>query len=70
MTPGQFYDQRICGRHLDDETRLLFAVLEDAIRCYMLAARTGRRSHQWARDDVKAWVDTRGEHDRSYLAID
>src|ERR1700690_4135984 len=63
MTPGQYYDQRMRGRHLDGETRLLFAVLEDAIRCYMLAARTGRRSHQRARDEVKEWVNTRGEHD-------
>ena len=63
MTPGQYYDQRQRGRHLDGETRLLFAVLEDAIRCYMLAARTGRRSHQRARDEVREWVNTRGEHD-------
>jgi hypothetical protein len=63
MTPGQYYDQRMRGRHLDGETRLLFAVLEDAIRCYMLAARTGRRSHQRARDEVRDWVNSRGEHD-------
>jgi hypothetical protein len=63
MTPGQYYDQRMSGRHLDGETRLLFAVLEDAIRCYMLAARTGRHTHQRARDEVQAWVNTRGEHD-------
>jgi hypothetical protein len=63
MTPGQYYDQRQRGRHLDGETRLLFAVLEDAIRCYMLAARTGRRSHQRARDEVREWVNTPGEHD-------
>jgi hypothetical protein len=63
MTPGQFFDQRMRGRHLDGETRLLFAVLEDAIRCYMLAARTNRRSHQRARDEVRDWVNTRGGHD-------
>jgi len=63
MTPGQYYDQRQRGRHLDGETRLLFAVLEDAIRCCMLAARTGRRSHQRARDEVRDWVNSRGEHD-------
>ena len=63
MTPGQYYDQRMRGRHLDGETRLLFAVLEDGIRCYMLAARTGRLSQQRARDEVREWVNTRGEND-------
>jgi hypothetical protein len=63
MTPAQYYDQRMRGRHLDGETRLLFAVLEDAIRCYMLAARTARPSHQRARDEVREWVNTPGEHD-------
>jgi hypothetical protein len=63
MTPDQYYDQRMRGRHLNGETRLLFAVLEDAIRCYMLAARTGRPAHQRARDEVKEWVNTPGEHD-------
>ena len=63
MTPDQYYDQRMRGRHLDGETRLLFAVLEDAIRCYTLAVRTGRRSHQRARDEVRDWVNTKGEHD-------
>jgi len=42
---------------------LLFAVLEDAIRCYTLAARSSRRSHQRALDEVKEWVNTRGDHD-------
>lgn len=63
MTPDQYYDHSRRGRHLDGETRLLFAVLEDAIRCYVLAARTGRRSHQRARDEVREWVNTKGEHD-------
>jgi len=63
MTPGQFYDQRMRGRHLDGETRLLFAVLEDAIRCYTLAARSVHGSHQRARDEVREWVNIRGDHD-------
>jgi hypothetical protein len=63
MTPEQFYDQSFRTHHLDGETRLLFAVLEDAIRCYTIAARSSRRSHQRALDEVKQWVNTRGEHD-------
>jgi hypothetical protein len=68
MTPGQYYGQLQRGRHLDGETRLLFAVLEDAIRCYMLAARTGRRSHQRMRDEVSEWVNTPG--DRELFSFD
>jgi hypothetical protein len=63
MTREQFYDQSSRAHHLDGETRLLFAVLEDAIRCYSLAARRSRRSHQRALDEVKEWVNTRGDHD-------
>jgi hypothetical protein len=63
MTPEQFYDQLSRTHHLDGESRLLFAVLEDAIRCYALAARSSRRSHQRALDEVKEWVNSRGDHD-------
>jgi hypothetical protein len=63
MTPDQYYDQSSRARHLDGEIRLLLAVLEDAIRCYTLAARSGRRSHQRALEEVKEWVNTRGDHD-------
>jgi hypothetical protein len=63
MTPDQYYDQRARSRHLEGESRLLFAVLEDAIRCYTLAARTGRRSHQRALEEVRKWVNTEGDHD-------
>jgi hypothetical protein len=63
MTPEQFYDQLSRTHHLEGESRLLFAVLEDAIRCYTIAARSSRRSHQRALDEVKEWVNTRGDHD-------
>jgi hypothetical protein len=63
MTPGQYFDQRMRGRHLDGETRLMFAVLEDAIRCYLPGARTCRGSHQRAQDEVREWVNIKGEHD-------
>ncbi len=63
VTPQQYYD--IIGRHrtLDGESRLLFAVLEDAIRCYLTTMNSASRSRRREFDEVKAWVDTRGEHD-------
>jgi len=61
MTPEQYYDQFARADHLEGEARLLFAVLEDAIRCYTTGAR-GRRS-QRELDEVKEWVNTRGDHD-------
>ena len=63
LMPAQYYDQRSRYRQLDGESRLLFAVLEDAIRCYALAARSARRSHQRALVEVREWVNARGEHD-------
>jgi hypothetical protein len=63
ITPAQFYDLNSRAHHLDGETRLLFAVLEDAVRCYAVAARSSRRRHQRALDEVKEWVNLRGEYD-------
>ena len=63
MTPEQFYDQLSRTHNLDGESRLLFAVLEDAIRCYTIAARSRLRSHQRELAEVTEWVNTRGDHD-------
>ena len=63
MTPEQYYDLNSRVHHLEGESRLLFAVLEDAVRCYTNAARSGRRSHQRELDEVKEWVNTRGDRD-------
>jgi hypothetical protein len=63
ITPAQFYDLNTRAHHLDGETRLLFAVLEDAVRCYATAARSSRLRHQRALDEVREWVNLRGEHD-------
>ena len=60
ITPGQYYDRIARAHHLDGEARLLFAVLEDAIRCYIVAARNGRPSSQLK--EVSQWVNTRGDH--------
>lgn len=63
LTPGQYYDEIGRSSRLDGESRLLFAVLEDAIRCYTMASRSTRRSDQRAFEEVKEWVNTRGDHD-------
>lgn len=64
MTPQQYYDMISRRRdHHDGETRLLFAVLEDAIRCYAIAKNSPARSSRREFDEVREWVNTRGDHD-------
>ena len=63
MTPSQYYDMISRGQRYDGETRLLFAVLEDAIRCYALAKESPSSAQQREFQEVKDWVNTRGDHD-------
>jgi hypothetical protein len=63
MTPQQYYDMIARRSHHDGETRLLFAVLEDAIRCYAIARNSPHRSHRREFEEVQQWVNTRGDHD-------
>lgn len=63
MTPQQYYDMLSRRNHHDGETRLLFAVLEDAIRCYAIAKNFPARSHRREFEEVQEWVNTRGDHD-------
>lgn len=63
MTPQQYYDLISRRSHHDGETRLLFAVLEDAIRCYAIAKNSPARSHRREFEEVREWVNTRGDHD-------
>ena len=63
MTPQQYYDMLSRRHHHDGETRLLFAVLEDAIRCYAIARNSPARSRQREFEEVREWVNTRGDHD-------
>ena len=63
ISPSQYRDQRIRSRYLDGESRLLFAVLEDAVRRYLLASKATRRASRTAYDEVRQWVNTRGDHD-------
>jgi hypothetical protein len=61
MTPDQYYDMVARRGPQDGETRLLFAVLEDAIRCYAIAKNSTTGFHR--REEVQRWVNTRGDHD-------
>ena len=61
LTPEQFHDRNSRARHLDGEARLLFAVLEDAIRCYTHAARNSHRSNRRSMNELDEWVNTRGD---------
>ncbi len=64
MTPQQYYDMIANRRdHHDGETRLLFAVLEDAIRCFAIAKNSPARSSRREFEEVREWVNTRGDHD-------
>jgi hypothetical protein len=63
MTPEQYYDMTARRNYHDGETRLLFAVLEDAIRCYAIAKNSPARSHRREFEEVQEWVNTRGDHD-------
>ena len=53
MTPQQYYDMIARRGHHDGETRLLFAVLEDAIRCYAIAKNSPARSHRREFEEVQ-----------------
>jgi hypothetical protein len=63
ITPQQYYDQFSRAERLDGEWRLLFAVLEDAVRCYTTAARSNRGADRRALEEVKEWVGARGDRD-------
>jgi hypothetical protein len=63
MTPHQYYDMIARRGYQDGETRLLFAVLEDAIRCYAIAKNSPARSHRREFEEVQEWVNARGDHD-------
>ncbi|HVA80408.1 MAG TPA: hypothetical protein VNF29_05745 [Candidatus Binataceae bacterium] len=59
LVPAQFYDLTRRRSGLDGETRLVYAVLEDAVRCYV---RNSGASHGIRRalfDEVQMWFQAR-----------
>lgn len=63
MTPQQYYDSISRSHSHGPEARLLFAVLEDAIRCYTMAAGSPGAAQAREFQEVRQWVNTRGDRD-------
>jgi hypothetical protein len=57
LVPAQFYDLTRRRAALNGETRLVFAVLEDAVRCYVKNANATRRSQREAFEEAARWFD-------------
>jgi hypothetical protein len=55
LVPVQFFDLTRRRSTLDGETRLVFAVLEDAVRCYVKTVNSSRRSDRDQFDEVNRW---------------
>ncbi|MGB8413331.1 MAG: hypothetical protein WCE23_10945 [Candidatus Binatus sp.] len=55
LVPVQFFDLTRRRSTLDGETRLVFAVLEDAVRCYVKTADSSRRCDREQFDEVRRW---------------
>src|SRR5271156_6179175 len=58
LVPVQFFDLTRRRSMLDGETRLLFAVLEDAVRCYVKTVSSSRRSDREQFEEVRHWFDS------------
>jgi hypothetical protein len=59
LVPVQFYDLTRRRGSLDGETRLVFAVLEDAVRCYVKNVSSTRRCDREQFEEVAAWFEAR-----------
>jgi len=55
LVPVQFFDLTRRRSMLDGETRLVFAVLEDAVRCYVKTVNSSRRCDRDRFDEVQRW---------------
>jgi hypothetical protein len=55
LVPVQFFDLTRRRSMLDGETRLVFAVLEDAVRCYVKTVNSERRCDRQDFDEVHRW---------------
>jgi len=55
LVPVQFFDLTRRRSMLDGETRLVFAVLEDAIRCYVKTVNSSRRCDREQFAEVERW---------------
>src|SRR5580700_5833635 len=59
VVPVQFYDLIRRNAFLDGETRLVFAVLEDAVRTYLRKRSTRRRADHVEFAEVARWFEAK-----------
>jgi hypothetical protein len=59
VVPVQFYDLIRRSAFLDGETRLVFAVLEDAVRTYLRQRDSRRRSGRAEFEEAARWFEAR-----------
>jgi hypothetical protein len=57
LVPVQFFDLTRRRSMLDGETRLVFAVLEDAVRCYVKTVNSMRRCDREQYEEVQRWFN-------------
>ena len=57
LVPVQFFDLTRRRSMLDGETRLVFAVLEDAVRCFVKTVNSSRRCDRDQFDEVQRWFN-------------
>src|SRR5579862_8465003 len=62
LMPQQYYDLISRRRIIDGERRLMFAVFEDAIRCYVMCMSSKSQSRRREFEEVRGWMDLRGYH--------
>ena len=62
-TRGQYYHRQSLKCHLDSETRLLLAVLEDAIRCVVLYCLSPSATKLNEVSEAMTWINHRGDRD-------
>ena len=55
LVPVQYFDLTRRRSNLDGETRLVFAVLEDAVRCYVKSINSSRPSDRAQFAEVQLW---------------
>ena len=58
LVPTQYYDLMRRRTGLDAETRLVFAVLEDAVRCYVKNINATGRSQRMVFREVADWFES------------
>jgi hypothetical protein len=62
LMPQQYYDLISRRRIIDGERRLMFAVFEDAIRCYVMCMSSKSQARRKEFEEVRLWMDLRGYH--------